>query len=67
VTVIITIIIMMMMIIIIIIITRRHSWSLNLRRIAVNPISPNHSFFSYVSDISVKNALIDPVTLTFDL
>jgi len=27
----------------------------------------DHSFLSYAPDISVKNALIDPVTLTFDI
>jgi len=27
----------------------------------------DHLFLSYALDISVKNALIDPVTLTFDL
>jgi len=27
----------------------------------------NHSFFNYAADNSVKNALSDPVTLTFDL
>jgi len=26
-----------------------------------------HSFLSYAPDISVKNALTDPVTLTFDI
>jgi len=27
----------------------------------------DYSFLSYAPDISVKNAFIDPVTLTFDL
>ena len=27
----------------------------------------DHSFLSYAAVISVKNAIIDPVTLTFDL